>query len=72
MRFNLIRFRKKMKLSQNGMADKLETSRPHYSNIENGKVNPSIEFAYKLQDVFKVNNVMELLKNENDITTNNQ
>ncbi len=65
MRFNLYKFRKKsLKLSQENMANKLGISRPHYSDIENGKVSPSIDFAYNIQEVFGVDDVMELLKKE--------
>ena len=64
MRFNLMKFRKKNKLSQEKMATLLEVSRPHYSDIENGKTTPSIEFAYKIQAAFNVDDVMELLKKE--------
>lgn len=62
MRFNLMKFRKKQKLSQKEMASLLEVSRPHYSDIENGKTTPSIEFAYKIQEVFGVDDVLELLE----------
>lgn len=64
MRFNLMNFRKKHKLSQETMAAYLGVSRPHYSDIENGKNSPSIEFAYKIQEVFNVDDVLELLKKE--------
>lgn len=64
MRFNLMNFRKKKKLSQKKMSELLGISRPHYSDIETGKATPSIEFAYKVQEVFDVDDVMELLKKE--------
>lgn len=64
MRFNLIKFRKTLKLSQEEMSSKLGTSRPHYSKIELGKVDPSVEIAYKIQEVFEVDDVLELLKKE--------
>lgn len=64
MRFNLIKFRKKKKLSQETMASLLGISRPHYSDIENGKTSPSIDFAYKVKEVFNIDDVMELLKKE--------
>ena len=65
MRFNLYKFRKRdLKLSQENMAKQLGISRPHYSDIENGKVSPSIDFAYKIQEVFGVDDVMDLLKKE--------
>lgn len=62
MRFNLIKFRKIKKLSQEAMASLLGVSRPHYSDIENGKTTPSIDFAYKIQEVFDVDDVLELLE----------
>ena len=62
MRFNLIKFRKIKKLSQEAMASLLGVSRPHYSDIENAKVTPSIDFAYKIQEVFNVDDVLELLE----------
>lgn len=64
MRFNLMNFRKKIKLSQKEMAKLLGISRPHYSDIENGKATPSIEFAYAIQRAFDVDDVLELLKVE--------
>ena len=64
MRFNLMNFRKKKRLSQEKISSLLGVSRPHYSDIENGKATPSIDFAYKLQEVFGVDDVMELLKKE--------
>lgn len=64
MRFNLMKFRKGKKLSQKEMATKLGISRPHYSDIENGKKTPSIELAYKIQAAFEVDDVLELLKKE--------
>jgi transcriptional regulator with XRE-family HTH domain len=64
MRFNLIKFRRSLKLSQTEVANRLGVSRPHYSDIENGKVSPSIDFAYKIQEAFDIDDVMELLKKE--------
>ena len=57
-------FRKKKRLSQKKMASLLGISRPHYSDIENGKVSPSIGFAYKIREVFDIDDVLELLKKE--------
>lgn len=64
MRFNLIKFRRNQKLSQEKMAALLDVSRTHYSDIENGKTTPSIGLAYKIQEVFNVDDVLELLKKE--------
>ena len=64
MRYNLMNFRRKKRLSQEKMASLLGISRPHYSDIENGKTSPSIDFAYKVKEVFNIDDVMELLKKE--------
>lgn len=63
-RKNLIKFRVDLGLKSGEMAEKLGVSTTKYSNIENGKVRPSIDFAYKIQEVFNVDDVMELLKEE--------
>lgn len=61
-RKNLIKFRIDLGLKSKEMAEKLGLIPPVYSNIENGKKEPSIELAYKIQDVFGVDDVLELLK----------
>lgn len=64
-RKNLKKFRIDLDLKSKDMAEKLGVSTSYYSNFENGKVEPSIEFAYKFQEVFGVDDVMELFKKEN-------
>lgn len=61
-RKNLIKLRVDLGLKSKDMADKLGVSTTKYSNIENGKVKPSIDFAYKIQKVFDVDDVLELLE----------
>ena len=61
-RKNLIKLRVDLGLKSGEMAEKLNVSRVKYSNIENGKVRPSIDFAYKIQEVFDVEDVLELLE----------
>ena len=63
-RKNLIKLRIDLGLKSNEMAEKLGVTRTKYSNIENGRVKPSIDLAYKIQEVFNVDDVMELLKVE--------
>ena len=46
------------------MAEKLGMTTTRYSNLENGKVEPSIDLLYKMQDVFGVDDVLELMKKE--------
>jgi DNA-binding XRE family transcriptional regulator len=63
-RKNLIKFRIDNGLKAKEIADRLEITKTKYSNIENGRVRPSIDFACKFQEVFKVDDVFELLKEE--------
>lgn len=63
-RKNLIKLRVDLGLKSKEMAEKLGISTTKYSNIENGKVKPSIDFAYKVKEVFNIDDVMELLKKE--------
>lgn len=63
-RKNLIKLRVDLGLKSNEMAEKLNISRTKYSNLENGRVKPSIDLAYKIQEVFNVDDVMEILKEE--------
>lgn len=61
-RKNLIKLRVDLGLKSKEMAEKLGISTTKYSNIENGKVKPSIDFAYKIQELFDVEDVLELLE----------
>lgn len=66
MRFNLIKLRKTLKLSQEEMAKKLDVSRPHYSNIENGKADPTFGVMKRFEELFKeqYEDIWELFKIE--------
>lgn len=57
---NLIKFRIDNNLSSRGMAKKLDLSPTAYSNLENGKKKPTIAIAFKIQEVFEVDDVLEL------------
>ena len=61
---NLIKFRIDNNLSSKEMAKKLNLSPTAYSNLENGKKKPTIEIAFTIQEVFGVDDVIELLKRE--------
>ena len=63
-RKNLIKLRIDLGLKSGEMAEKLGITKTKYSNIENARVKPSIDLAYKIQEVFNVDDVMELLKVE--------
>ena len=60
----LKRFRGSMGLNSKEMAAKLDISPSLYSAIENGKRKPTLALAYKLQDIFGVDNVLGLLEEE--------
>lgn len=52
-RKNLRLFRMKIGLLSKEMAEKLDVHPTYYSNIENGKIEPSWEFAEKFGNMFK-------------------
>lgn len=58
----LIKFRIDLGLSSKEMATKLNLSTTAYSNLENGKKKPTIELAFTIQNVFGVDNVLELFE----------
>ena len=53
-------------LFQEEMANRLDITRQHYSNLENGLTNPSFELMVKFGEVFKgeYEDMWELWKNE--------
>jgi DNA-binding XRE family transcriptional regulator len=63
-RKNLMKFRIDLGLKSKEMAEKLGITKTRYSNLENGKVEPSMDLLYKFQEVFEVDDVLELLKVE--------
>lgn len=62
---NLIKFRIDNNLSSRGMAKRINLSPTAYCNLENGKKKPTVELAFKIQDEFGVENVLELFRQEN-------
>lgn len=61
-RKNLIKFRIDMGYKSKDMADKLGITLTKYSNLENGRVEPSLDFIYKFQEIFDVEDVLELFR----------
>ncbi len=51
---NLIKFRKRLNLTQGEMALKLGVPRATYQSYENGRNQPNIQMLIKMADVFKV------------------
>lgn len=52
-RNNLKLFRMKQGLSSKEMAEKLGANYTYYSNIENGRIDPSFKFVEKFGMIFK-------------------
>ena len=65
MRLNLIMWEKQNNYKAKDVAKKLGISETTYSLIKNGKTMPSLELAYKFQEVFGIDDVLELLRKEN-------
>lgn len=63
-RTNLIKWQKENGYLSKYVAEKLGISETTYSLIKSGKTMPSLELAYKLQEVFGVDDVLELLRKE--------
>lgn len=61
-RINLIKWQAENGYKSKYVAEKLGISETTYSFIKNGKTMPSLELAYKFQEVFGIDNVLELLK----------
>lgn len=56
-RKNLAKLRIDLGLKSKELADLLKLSRVHYSNIENGKVDPTFEFIEKFERFCKENEI---------------
>lgn len=68
-RINLKKFRISLDLKSKEMAELLGLNASYYSNIENGRVDPSYETAEKFGIIFKgqYNDFWELFKKEETI-----
>lgn len=69
IRINLIKFRKTREKGKNTItyfAEQLGVTRQHYSNIENGLVDPSFKFMQRFAKVFEdeYQDIWELFKKE--------
>lgn len=64
-RINLKLFRIKNDFTQQQMADKLGISKSHYTALELGKVNPSVQLLDKFSKEFEYDDVWEIFKKEN-------
>ncbi len=68
-RKNLIKLRTDLGLKSQEFAEQLDISRQHYSNIENGKVNPTFGTITKLENIlvnvgYEIEDIWSLFKIE--------
>ena len=69
-RKNLIKLRTDLGLKSQDLAEQLEISRQHYSNIENGKVDPTFGIITRLEKIldnvgYEKEDIWNLFKIEN-------
>lgn len=50
----IISYRKKLKLSQDQVADKSKVDRSYLAEVEEGKANPSVKFLHRIAKILKV------------------
>jgi putative transcriptional regulator len=60
MKTKITELRKKLKLTQEELATKVEVTRQTIISLEQGKYNPSLELAYKITKALKRKNVEEV------------
>lgn len=51
----IISYRKRLKLSQDQVADKSKVDRSYLAEVEEGKANPSVKFLHRISKILKVN-----------------
>lgn len=61
-RINLIKWQAENGYTSKFVAQKLGISQSSYSQLKNGKTKPTIDLAYKFNEIFKIEDVLELLK----------
>ena len=50
----IISYRKKLKLSQDQVADKSKVDRSYLAEVEEGKANPSVKFLHRISKILRV------------------
>lgn len=69
MRLKLIAWERENGLKGSFIADKIGVSDSTWSKIKSGKQNPTIEQIDKLREVFGLENILDLLKEEETSNT---
>lgn len=60
MKTRIAEFRKKLKLTQEELATKVEVTRQTIISLEQGKYNPSLELAYRITKVLKAKKIEDV------------
>lgn len=62
MKTKITELRKKLKMTQQELADKVEVSRQTIISLEQGKYNPSLELAYRITKALKVKKIEDVFE----------
>ncbi len=57
MKTKITELRKKLKMTQQGLADKVNVTRQTIISLENGRYNPSLELAYRITKALKAKKI---------------
>ncbi len=62
MKTEISKLRKKLKITQQELADKVEVTRQTINALEQGRYNPSLELAFKITKALKQNKIEKVFK----------
>ncbi|MCJ7665378.1 MAG: helix-turn-helix transcriptional regulator [Actinobacteria bacterium] len=60
MKTKITELRKKLKLTQQELADKVDVTRQTIISLEQGKYNPSLELAYRISKVLNARKIEDV------------
>ena len=60
MKTKITEFRKKLKLTQEELANKVQVTRQTIISLEQGKYNPSLDLAYKITKALKAKKIEDI------------
>ena len=60
MKTKITEFRKKLKLTQEELSNKVEVTRQTIISLEQGRYNPSLELAYKITKALKAKKIEDV------------
>ena len=60
MKTRITEYRKKLKLTQQDLADKVDVTRQTIISLEQGRYNPSLELAHRISKVLKAKKIEDV------------